>query len=67
MEGPSIVRTVHKLAIAGQQAGFSLEQMIELLNAGISVVTLLHLIEVRLAYQGQPAQPATAHSSRWVM
>jgi hypothetical protein len=67
MEGPSIVRTVHKLAIAAQQAGFSLEQMIDLLNAGISVVTLLHLIEVRLAYQAQHLQPAAVNSSRWVM
>ena len=32
MEKPSLLAAVGKLAIAGQQAGFSLEQMIELLD-----------------------------------
>lgn len=40
--------TVAKLAIAAERAGFSLEQMIEFLNAGITVETLLHLIALRL-------------------
>lgn len=39
---------IEKLAMAGQQAGFSTEQMIELLNAGIGVETLLDLISWRL-------------------
>jgi hypothetical protein len=45
MQLPSTARTVYKLAIAGEQAGFRLEQMIEMLNAGITVETLLNLIE----------------------
>jgi hypothetical protein len=32
-----VVEAVHKLAVAGEQAGFSFEQMIQLLNAGITV------------------------------
>jgi hypothetical protein len=49
MQRPSIAQTVYKLAIAGEQAGFSLEQMIQMLNAGVTVESLLYLIEWRLA------------------
>jgi hypothetical protein len=42
------VNAIRKLAIAGEQAGFSLDQMIQLLNSGMSVVTLLDLIALRL-------------------
>ncbi len=63
MERPSTTQTVYKLAIAGEQAGFSLEQMIQILNAGVSVETLLHLIEWRLG----EAVPNAARSSRWIM
>ncbi len=45
---PSIVVSFYKLALAGEQAGFSLEDMISLLNAGLTVETLLDLIERRL-------------------
>jgi hypothetical protein len=44
MQRPSTAQTVYKLAIAGEQAGFSIEEMIQMLNAGITVETLLHLI-----------------------
>jgi hypothetical protein len=37
------------LAAAGEQAGFTLDQMIQLLNSGMSVVTLLDLIAWRLS------------------
>ena len=40
MATPSLATTVYKLAIAGEQAGLSVEQMIELLNDGITVDTL---------------------------
>jgi hypothetical protein len=40
---------IHKLATAGEQAGFSVEQMIALLNSGITVETLLNLIDIGLA------------------
>jgi hypothetical protein len=60
---PSIVASFYKLAIAGEQAGFSLEVMISLLNAGLTVEGLLDLIERRLA----DAEPAKPSSSKWVM
>jgi hypothetical protein len=45
MPRPSTAETVYKLAIAGEQAGFSLEEMIGILDAGVSVENLLLLIE----------------------
>lgn len=42
------VNAIRKLAVAGEQAGFSLDQLIELLNSGMSVVSLLDLIALRL-------------------
>jgi len=63
MEKPSVIRAVYKLSVAGEQAGFSLEQMILLLNAGVSVETLLHLIEYRLNAAGHSPD----RSSRWIM
>ena len=62
MEKPSLADSVSKLAMAGEQAGFTLEQMIRLLNAGITVETLLDIIERRLS----GAVPE-ARSSRWIM
>ena len=50
MVSPSRVNAVRKLAIAGERAGLSLEQMIQLLNAGMSVIALLDLITWRLDY-----------------
>jgi hypothetical protein len=55
---------VSKLARAGEQAGFSVELMIQLLNAGLTVATLLELIAKRL----DNPQPVTyRQSSRWIM
>jgi len=48
-EKSSLLRAVGKLAIAGEQAGFTLEQMIELLSEGLSVKSLLGLISLGLA------------------
>ena len=45
---PNLEESVAKLAILGEQAGFTLEQMIGLSNAGLSVSTLLELIAWRL-------------------
>jgi hypothetical protein len=57
---------VGKLAIAGEQAGFSLEQMIELLDAGLNVETLFELITWRLVeVRKPPAQPTC--SSGWMV
>jgi hypothetical protein len=59
----STVQVVYKLAMAGEQAGFSLEQLIQILNAGVSVETLLNWIEVRL----DGVDPGPPRSSRWIM
>ena len=52
----STVQAVYKLAIAGEQAGFTLEQMIQILNAGVSVETLLNEIELPLGGVDPEAQ-----------
>ena len=48
MQNPSLVLAISKLAAAGEQAGLTLEQMIDLLDHGIEVETLLELICLRL-------------------
>jgi len=40
MEKPSTAQTVYDLAIAGEQAGFSIEQLIQFLIAGVGVDTV---------------------------
>jgi hypothetical protein len=66
MEKPSLLAAVGNLAIAGEQAGFSLEQMIDLLNQGLSVETLLDLIFWRLEALRKPTvRPAC--SSGWIV
>ena len=65
METPSLLTAVGKLAIAGEQAGFKIEQMIELLNEGLSVETLLDLISWRLQEVQQATAPP-ACSSGWI-
>jgi hypothetical protein len=52
MEEPSMIAAVTKLAVAGEQAGLSVEQMIRLLDAGLSVEALLTLIAQRLDGKG---------------
>jgi len=47
--------------MAGEQAGFTVEQMIRLLKAGITIEILLDIIERRLS-----AAAPEARSSRWV-
>ena len=66
MARPALVTAIRKLAIAGEQAGFSLEQMIDLLNAGLSVETLLDLIAWRLEGT-QWALPVLGSSSNWIV
>lgn len=43
-----LIEAIRKLAVAGEQAGFSIEEMIELLKAGVSVMTLVDLVCCRL-------------------
>jgi hypothetical protein len=59
MQQPVRSRAVEKLAHAGEQAGFTVKDMIRLLNAGLSVETLLDLIERSLQ--------VAPRSSRWIM
>jgi hypothetical protein len=63
MQQHTIVRVVEKLAEAGEQAGFSVEDMIRMLNAGLTVETLLDIIEQNL----QPSSPEPLRSPRWIM
>ena len=68
MERPSILTAVSKLAIAGEQAGFSLEEMIQFLNGGLSVEILLQLIAQRLPDDdGRKPEAGLDRSSQWVM
>ncbi|MGB9233970.1 MAG: hypothetical protein WCC04_06120 [Terriglobales bacterium] len=67
MERPSTLTAVSKLAIAGEQGGFSVEQMIQLLNAGLSVETLLQLIAQRLDGNGLGSETSFSRSSRWII
>ena len=60
MDNPSLVTAIGKLAIAGEPAGFSVEQMIGFLNDGLTVETLLDLISWRLGQSHQG--PATSGS-----
>ena len=55
--------SIAKLAMAGEQAGFTVEQMIRMLNAGVTIETLLRIIELRLAAPS-PVDPRT---SMWIM
>ena len=43
-----LLGAITKLAVAGEQAGFSVEEMIALLKTGVSVETLLDLVCRRL-------------------
>jgi hypothetical protein len=65
MDERKLLSGVEKLAVAGQQAGFSIEQMIGLLSAGMAVETLLDLISWRIE-QPQPMVPVLS-SSHWVV
>lgn len=66
MENPSLVLAISKLAAAGEQAGFTLEQMIDLLDHGLEVETLLELICWRLHAAAMPPTHAVSRY-RWVM
>jgi len=62
MRQPVLLRAVEKLAHAGVQAGFSIEDMIRILNAGVSVKNLLDMIELSLQCRERTTPP-----SRWIM
>ena len=60
MATPSVASSVFKLALSGEQAGFTIEQMIEFLSAGITVDTLLWIIEWKLTHA--PIAPSDLRS-----
>jgi hypothetical protein len=43
--------TIEKLARAGEQAGFRVEEMIEMINAGVSIGALLDMISYSLSHE----------------
>jgi len=53
---------IEKLVLAGEQAGFTVEQMIQILQTGASVEALLPMIEWRLS-----PLPVEPRSCRWIM
>jgi hypothetical protein len=61
-----LMSAINKLAVAGEQAGFSLEQMIQILDDGLSVETLLDLITWSLERR-QQALTSLSGTSNWVM
>jgi hypothetical protein len=61
MEVPSL-ETIEKLVRAGEEAGFTVEQMIDLLHSGLTISALLDLIQLRLS-----PPPIPLRSSRWIM
>ena len=67
MANPTLVRAVGKLAMAGEQAGFSLEEMIAMLNSGVSVLTLFALISRRLQTLPTRTVESLELSSRGIM
>jgi len=66
MENPSLILAISKLAEAGEQAGFTLEQMIDLLDHGLQVETVLELIAWRLHAEAIPST-VTESRYRWVV
>lgn len=65
MQNEKLVRAIGKLAVAGEQAGLSVEHMIQLLNNGLTVEALLELIAWRLTEMRNPITPCC--SARWVV
>ena len=56
----TLYRAVERLALAGEQAGLPVEDMISLLNAGVNIETLVKLIERRLNLRDSQKPPATS-------
>jgi hypothetical protein len=65
METPSLAESIHKLAVAGEQAGFTLEMMIQLLTAGLGVAQLIALIDWKLNHPDTPSGKTS--NGRWIM
>ena len=66
MEKESLTVAIGKLAMAGEQAGFTVEHMIQLLNSGLTVETLIELIAWRLERVPTRLAPYAAPSC-WIV
>ena len=64
MDRSTLGHSISKLAIAGEQAGFTVEQMIQLLNDGLEVSSLISLIHWKLDYTEQTTPAPSPY--RWV-
>lgn len=51
-----IVQNIAKVAIAGQQSGFTMQEMINFLQNGLLVETLIDLMAARLEFKGLRGQ-----------
>jgi hypothetical protein len=49
LDNASLLSAINKLAIAGERAGFTVEHLIQLLNAGMTVDAMLQIIAARLS------------------
>jgi hypothetical protein len=61
------VIAARKLALAGEAAGYSLDEMIQMLESGVAVETLLCLIEWRLRVQEKIGAVANGATSAQIM
>jgi hypothetical protein len=60
MSKPSLKTSLRKLAFYGELAGLTVEEMIRMLNADVSMETLLRLITARL-------EGAKPQRTDWIM
>ena len=63
MQNNKLEGAIRKLAMAREQAGFSVEQMISFLNAGLPIEGLLELIAWKLEKTAVACSPTV---SNWV-
>jgi hypothetical protein len=61
MDQLNLSRSIAKLATAGERAGLTVEQMIQLLQDGLGVDDLVSMIEWKLAYVGQKTPTSSPH------
>ena len=66
MAEPSLTKTLEKVAQAGEYAGFTVQQMIQFLNAGFTIGDLLYVIGRRLEQIPYPCKQPTSVSG-WIM
>jgi hypothetical protein len=62
MQHSVLARAIQRLVAAGEEAGITVDQMILILNTGVSVEALLEIIDKRLQTPG-----GFGGYSRWIM